>query len=76
LFRQLNQLNVDPSQVIAQAYDIVLNGFEIGGGSIRIHRSDLQEKIFQLLNLSEVEILQKFGYFIEHFSMVVLLTGA
>ncbi|NLJ49325.1 MAG: aspartate--tRNA ligase [Candidatus Atribacteria bacterium] len=62
---QLNQLNVDPSQVKAQAYDIVLNGFEIGGGSIRIHRSDLQEKIFQLLNLSEVEIQQKFGYFIE-----------
>lgn len=62
---QLNQLDIDPSQVKAQAYDIVLNGFEIGGGSIRIHRSDLQEKIFQLLNLSEAEIQQKFGYFIE-----------
>ncbi len=62
---QLDQLNIDPSQVKAQAYDIVLNGFEIGGGSIRIHRSDLQEKIFQLLNLSEGEIQQKFGYFIE-----------
>ncbi|NLJ37681.1 MAG: aspartate--tRNA ligase [Candidatus Atribacteria bacterium] len=62
---QLNHLDIDPSQVKAQAYDIVLNGFEIGGGSIRIHRSDLQEKIFQLLNLSEAEIQQKFGYFIE-----------
>ena len=61
----LGQLDVDPGVVKAQAYDIVLNGFEIGGGSIRIHRSDLQEKIFRLLCLSEEEIQQKFGYFIE-----------
>jgi len=58
-------LDIDPGQVKSQAYDIVLNGFEVGGGSIRIHRSDLQEKIFRLLNLTEEEIQQKFGFFIE-----------
>jgi len=62
---QMDQLDIDPSKVKAQAYDIVLNGFEIGGGSIRIHRSDLQEKIFRLLRLSKEEIQQKFGFFIE-----------
>jgi len=62
---QMDQLDLDPSKVKAQAYDIVLNGFEIGGGSIRIHRSDLQEKIFHLLRLSKEEIQQKFGFFID-----------
>jgi len=61
----LDRLDIDPGQVKSQAYDIVLNGFEVGGGSIRIHRSDLQEKIFRLLNLTEEEIQQKFGFFIE-----------
>ena len=64
-FDHSNQLDIDPGRVKAQAYDIVLNGFELGGGSIRIHRSDLQEKIFRLLRLSNEEIQQKFGYFIE-----------
>lgn len=58
-------LDTDPARVRAKAYDLVLNGYEVGGGSIRIHRRDLQEKIFTLLNLREEEIREKFGFFVE-----------
>jgi len=54
-----------PEQCRAQAYDIVLNGTEIGGGSIRIHHSDLQSKLFTLLGLSQEEATEKFGFFLE-----------
>ena len=49
----------------SKTYDLVLNGYEIGSGSIRIHQMDLQRRIFNLLNLKEEEIEQKFGFFIE-----------
>lgn len=55
----------DPLQVRALAYDLVLNGYEIGGGSQRIHNSHLQEKVFQILQLSPEEITEKFGFFVE-----------
>ncbi|WP_418792264.1 aspartate--tRNA ligase [Phosphitispora sp. TUW77] len=57
----------DPGKVRARAYDMVLNGVELGGGSIRIHRRDIQEKMFSLLGLSEEEARDKFGYLLEAF---------
>jgi aspartyl-tRNA synthetase len=61
-------LEADPGQVRAKAYDIVLNGYEVGGGSIRIHDSAMQAKVFQLLSLSEEETRDRFGYFLEALS--------
>ena len=58
-------LDTDPGAARAKAYDVVLNGTEVGGGSIRIHDSDLQAKIFELLSLSDEETRDRFGFFIE-----------
>ena len=58
-------LDRDPSQVRAQAYDLVLNGSEVGGGSIRIHDSHLQARIFKLLSLSDEEARDRFGFFLD-----------
>ncbi len=60
-------LDTDIGSVRAKAYDIVLNGTELGGGSIRIHMQDLQSKMFKLLGLSEEEAMAKFGYLLEAF---------
>lgn len=56
-----------PGKVRAKAYDMVLNGVELGGGSIRIHRRDIQEKTFSLLGFSEEEANEKFGFLLEAF---------
>lgn len=61
----IHLLDQDPLKVRALAYDLVLNGYEVGGGSQRIHQGDLQEKIFKILQLSPEEIEEKFGFFVE-----------
>lgn len=60
-------LDTDLSKVKANAYDIILNGYELGGGSLRIHDNQLQKKIFEILGLSDEEIRNKFGFFIDAF---------
>jgi aspartyl-tRNA synthetase len=55
----------DPGSVRAQAYDLVLNGVEIGGGSIRIHESDIQQRVFRALGMADEEAREKFGFFLD-----------
>ena len=60
-------IDSDPGRVRAKAYDIVLNGVEIGGGSVRIHQNDIQEKMFEVLGLSKDIVNARFGYLLEAF---------
>jgi aspartyl-tRNA synthetase len=61
-WEDLAKLETDPGSVLAQAYDLVLNGTEIGGGSIRIHRGDVQERVFRALAIEPGEAQAKFGF--------------
>jgi aspartyl-tRNA synthetase len=63
----IDMLESDPANCRAKAYDIVLNGYEIGGGSIRIHNSAVQERMFKALGFTEEEAKEKFGFFIDAF---------
>lgn len=60
-------LDADPSQARGQQYDMVLNGYEVGGGSIRIHNSELQEKVFKLIGLEPEVARERFGHMLEAF---------
>lgn len=63
----IEKMETNPSEVRAQAYDIVLNGYELGGGSLRIFERDLQEKMFKLLGFTQEEAQEQFGFLLEAF---------
>jgi len=65
--QDIDLIEKEPLKVRANQYDLACNGYEVGGGSIRIHQRNLQEKIFKILNLKDQEIKQRFGHLLEAF---------
>ena len=63
----LDRLESDPASVRSQAYDLVLNGWELGSGSVRVHRADIQSRIFSVLGISEEEAASRFGFLLGAF---------
>jgi aspartyl-tRNA synthetase len=63
----LDLLETDPAAVRSQAYDLVLNGWELGSGSIRIHRADIQSRVFRAMGISDEEAQRKFGFLLGAF---------
>jgi aspartyl-tRNA synthetase len=63
----LDRLESDPASVRSQAYDLVLNGWELGSGSVRIHRGDIQSRVFAVLGISEEEAESRFGFLLGAF---------
>ena len=67
VLKDLDMLETEPGKVRAKAYDMVMNGNEIGGGSIRIHSSELQERMFKALGFTKESAWARFGYLLEAF---------
>ena len=63
--KNVEDLKNNPKQALARAYDLVINGYEVAGGSIRIHQSDVQDLMFETLGFSDAEIKAKFGFFVD-----------
>ena len=63
----LDKLETDPAHVYAKAYDLVLNGIELGGGSLRIYQPDIQQRVFKAIGLTPEEVEQKFGFLVRAF---------
>lgn len=59
------ELEANPAEALSRAYDMVLNGYEVGGGSVRIHRGEMQEAVFRVLNIEEEEQREKFGFLLD-----------
>ena len=64
----LQYLEKEPQRVRAKAYDLVVNGIELGSGSIRIHKRDIQEKIFKIIGISDEEAERRFGFLLKAFT--------
>lgn len=64
---QLHLLDTDPGKVLASAYDLVLNGFEVAGGSLRIYDQKVQEKMFEIIGFTQEQIRERFGFFVDAF---------
>ena len=62
---EIEKLDTDPGNIISQAYDLVVNGSEVGGGSVRIHNPQIQEKVFKLLKISKEQANEQFGFFLK-----------
>ena len=67
----LDKIDTDPANCLADAYDIVLNGTEIGGGSVRIHQDDIQEKMFEALGFTKEDAYNRFGFLLDAFKFGV-----
>jgi aspartyl-tRNA synthetase len=63
----IEKFDSNPAEVRAEAYDLVLNGYELGGGSLRIYERDIQEKMFEVLGFSKEEAQEQFGFLLEAF---------